>query len=507
MPGHWITDQQLRLYMTHRQNGLSQATAAAKADFSERSARRLQQAGMPPSGRRHPRRYRTREDPLAEVWERELVPLLEACPRLQATSLLSELQRRYPEDYPDTLLRTVQRRVAHWRAVHGPERELIFRQDHPPGWQGLSDFTDGAKLGVNLAGAPFPHLLYHFRLAYSGWEHAKAIVGGESYPALAEGLQEALWQLGGAPHEHRTDRLSAAYRNLDRDAQVDAAKAYADFCRHYGMQATRNNPGLAHENGAIEGAHGGLRRRLADALALRGSSDFEDLAAYQRFIQEVVSRANRRRRKAVEIELAALKPLPARRTCDFTPASVTVTTSGTVRIRGVLYSVPSRLVGCRLKAHIYDDRIVCYLGTSEVITLSRLRVADHNDRPRQIDYRHVIGSLVRKPQAFRRYLFKEDLFPTPAFRAAWQAIDQALEPRQACRVYVGLLHLAAQHDCEADLAQALQTILGNDQLPDLDQLRDRFIPKPPAIEVEVAPPDVTLYDSLLSAPAVGEAAP
>ncbi len=196
-----------------------------------------------------------------------------------------------------------------------------------------------------------------------------------------------------------------------------------------------------------------------------------------------------------------------RRTCDFTPAAVTVTTSGTVRIRGVLYSVPSRLVGCRLKAQIYDDRIVCYLGTSEVVTLSRLRAAGHNDRPRQIDYRHVIGSLVRKPQAFRRYLFQKDMFPAPAFQAAWRVIDQALDPRQACRVYVGLLHLAAQYDCEAELARALETTLAKNQVPDLDQLRDRFIPKPPAIELQVPPPDLTAYDRLLSAPASKEAAP
>ncbi len=502
-----ITDQQYRLYMTHRQNGLSQSTAAAKAGFSERTARRLQKAAMPPSARRRRRTYRTREDPFAEVWESELVPRLEEHPKMQAMSLLEELQRRYPEAYPDQLLRTLQRRVTQWRAMYGPERELIFRQEHPPGRQGLSDFTNGSKLGVSLAGVAFPHLLYHYRLAYSGWEHGKAIVGGESFTALAEGLQEALWQLGGVPDDHRTDRLSAAYRNLDKDAAADAAQAYLDLCRHYGMQPTRNNRGVAHENGSIEGAHGSFRRRLADALALRGSSDFEDLAAYQRFIQEVVSRANRRRRQAVEIELAALKPLPPRRTCDFATASLSVTTSGTVRIRGVLYSVPSQLVGCRLKAHIYDDRIVCYLGTSEVVTLSRLRAVNHNDRPRHIEYRHVIGSLVRKPQAFRHYVFRESLFPTPAFRRAWQAIDQALEPRQACRTYVGLLHLAAQYDCEAELAQALEISLGNGEVPDLDQLQVRFIPKPPTVEVHVPAPDVTVYDSLLGAPTPAEVAP
>jgi len=114
--------------------------------------------------------------------------------------------------------------------------------------------------------------------------------GGESYVALAEGLQNALWSLGGAPLEHRSDSLSAAFRNLDREARDDLTRRYDDLCAHYGMAPTRNNRGVAHENGSIESSHGHLKKGLGDALLLRGSVDFDDLAAYRRFLDEIVSR-------------------------------------------------------------------------------------------------------------------------------------------------------------------------------------------------------------------------
>jgi hypothetical protein len=152
------------------------------------------------------------------------------------------------------LLRTLRRHTAHWRATEGPERDLIFRQEHPPGRQALSDFTHPDGFSVTIAGRPFKHMLYHFWLAFSGWEHARAVQGGESFTALTEGLQEALWQLGGVPREHRTDRLSAACRNLTK--RDDEAKGYAEFCRHYGLDPSRNNAGVAHET------HGHLKRSI-----------------------------------------------------------------------------------------------------------------------------------------------------------------------------------------------------------------------------------------------------
>jgi transposase InsO family protein len=315
LAGKHITDRQVRRYMEARKEGYTQAAAAARSGFSERTGRRIGTDPMLPSQRDRTRRYRTRQDPFVEVWREELVPMLQAIPGLRATTLLEELQQHHPGRYPDRLLRSLQRRVAHWRATEGPERDLIFRQEHPPGHQALSDFTDGGGLGVTLDGEPFAHLLYHFWLAYSGWQYVKAICGGESFTALTEGLQEALWQLGGVPREHRTDRLSAAYRNL--------AARYAEFCRHYDIEPSRNNAGVSHENGSVEAAHGHLKVGLGEALELRGSRDFADLAAYQAFLQEFIARKNARRRDAVGVELKALSRLPPHcvSACKFDPLS------------------------------------------------------------------------------------------------------------------------------------------------------------------------------------------
>src|SRR6202158_2776059 len=316
--------------------GYSQAAAAVRSGFSERTGRRVGTDPVLPSQQDRTRRYRTRQDPFAEVWREELVPMLQAIPSLRATTLLEELQRHHPGRYPDRLLRSLPRRVAHWRAAPGPARggapggargapegEPIFRQEHPPGLQALSDFTDGSGLGVMLGGEPFAHLLYHFWLAYSGWQYVKAICGGESFTALTEGLQEALWQLGGVPREHRTDRLSAAYRNLA--TKDDEAARYAEFCRHYDMEPSRNNAGVSHENGSVDAAHGHLKVGLGEALELRGSRDFTGLAAYQTFLQEFIARKNARRRDAVGVELKALSRLPPHRTTDFSTATVSVT--------------------------------------------------------------------------------------------------------------------------------------------------------------------------------------
>ena len=498
MPGGHITDRQVRRFMDERKEGSSQAIASARAGFSESTARRIEKGRRILASQRLPRQYRTRVDPFQDVWRAEIVPILERAPGIRATTLLEELQQLHPGRYPDRLLRTLRRHVAHWRATEGPERELIFRQEHPPGRQALSDFTHPDGFSVTLAGRPFKHILYHFWLAFSGWEHVRIVQGGESYTALTEGLQEALWQLGGVPREHRTDRLSAAYRNLaDRD---DEAKGYAAFCRHYGLEPTRNNAGVAHENGAVEAAHGHLKRSIREALELRGSGDFADLAAYQAFLAETVARKNARRAAAVAIEIKALQPLPRHRTTDFSLATVGVTRFGTIMARGVLYSVPSRLIGTRLKVHIYDDRLVCHLGTTPVLTLPRQYRRAGDKAVRQVDWRHLIGTLVKKPQAFRHSVFREDLFPRAVFRRAWEALDHKLEPRKACRVYVGLLHLAATHSCLDALAEHLQATLDASQIPDLEAARLAIAPVPTAPpRITIPAPDLKAYDRLIAA--------
>ena len=498
MTGQQITDRQVRRYMDFKRDGASQAVSAAKAGFSERTARRIEHDPVMPSQRPRRERRRTRVDPLEGVWDSDVVPLLRAIPHLRGTTVLEELRRQYPDRFDDGVLRTLQRRIAHWRAIEGPERDLIFRQDHPPGFQALSDFTDAATLEVTIAGKPFSHLLYHFWLAFSGWQYVKVIQGGESFTALTEGLQEALWQLGAVPQTHRTDRLSAAYRNLAEDD--DAAAGYRSFCTHYGLDPTRNNLGVSHENGSVESSHGHLKTGLREALDLRGSREFADLAAYQDFLNEFVARRNARRRAEVVLELKAMRPLPSFKTTDFSLASVTVTRSGTISVRDVLYTVPSRLVGSRLKVHIYDDRLICWLGVTQVLELPRQhRARRGGKRNRVVDYRHLIGALVKKPQAFRRSVFRDELFPRQVFRQAWEVLDARLEARQACRVYVGLLHLAAVHTCEAALAAHLEDILGRGEIPSLEVARAAVAPPPanmPSLSIPI--PDLAAYDHLFA---------
>ena len=290
MPGRHVTDRQMRLYMKLRLTE-TPTIAAAKAGFSPATAYRLEADRRLPDVPKVPR-GRRRPDPLAGIWEAEIVPIIAAASGLRAIAVFEEIRRRHPELGPG-IRRTLERRIRAWRALHGPDQEVIFRQVHEPGRLGLSDFTKADHLGVTIADAPFKHSLDHFRLAYSGFEHVHVVLGGESYVALAEGLQNALWALGGAPVEHRSDSLSAAFRNLDADAAKDLTVRYEALCAHYGMLPSRNNRGIAHENGVIESAHGHLKQALSDGLLLRGSAAFEDLAAYLR-IPGMVIRCSRR---------------------------------------------------------------------------------------------------------------------------------------------------------------------------------------------------------------------
>jgi hypothetical protein len=371
MPGRILTNQQVKLYMEKRRIGDTQIVAAAKSGISERSGRRIEQ------GRRtkptNPRPWRTRIDPLSKVWDSLLVPLLEDKPELSPLTLLEYLQTREPSHYPDNLLRTLQRRIKNWKALHGPAKPVMFRQSHPPGQQGLSDFTQLKGLSITVNQQLFSHLLYHFRLAYSGWSYLKVICGGESFTALAEGLQEALWCLGGSPAEHRTDHLSAAFSHARQEGEPESlTQDYQALCEHYAMLPTTNNLGAKHENGSIESPHGHLKWRIQQALLLRGSSDFESVILYQDWLAGIVRLHNQRNAKLVLIERTHLTPLPAYKTIDFTQVVVRVSSASTVDVRRVTYTVPSRLEGEILRVHLYHDRLVCYIGAALVITLPRI---------------------------------------------------------------------------------------------------------------------------------------
>ena len=498
MPGQPVNDQQVRVYMHDRQH-CSQRTAAARAGFSERTARRVEADPRLPSQRKTAR-GRTVPDPLAEVWSRDLEPILANDPAVQAVTLLHHLQQTYPEQFPDDRVRrTLERRVREWHALNGADRDVIFRQSPEPGRMALSDFTDAGGLGVTIAGAPLPHRLYHFVLASSRWEHVGVVLGGESFTALAENLQNALWSLGGVPAEHRTDSLSAAFRNLSREQAEDITRRYAELCAHYGLTASRNNRGEAHENGAVEAQHGHLKTALDQALILRGSRDFATVADYRRFVDQLVGRRNRRRQEALKAELAALRPLPARRTTDFTELVARVTRTGGFQIHGVFYSAPARLIGQRLRVHVYDDRIEAYLGGTHVVSHPRARTRDGGRRRHVVDYRHVIHALKRKPQALAGSIYRDGLFPRSEYARAWQHLSARLPQRDACRHMVDLLALAHEEACEADLARLIDADLAAGRLPEARTLRGRLARRGATRpdDVAVTLPPLASYDSLL----------
>jgi hypothetical protein len=489
-----MTDHQVNRYKELRRQ-FRQEAAAAKVGVSVRSARRIEQATALPS-QRELRTWRTRADPLAGVWEAELAPLLRQTPGLTAVTLLEELERRYPGRFATGVLRTLQRRVRRWRALEGEEREVFFAQEHTPGRLGLSDFTAAAELAVRIAGAPLEHRLYQFALAYSGWRHAEVVLGGESWVALSGGLQNALWRLGGAPAEHRTDSLSAAFNNLAEREEL--TRRYAALCERYGMRATRNNPGESHENGAIEARHASTKHFLEQALLLRGTREFESLQDYRGFVAEVVERANARLVKALAVERACLRPLPVRRAADYDEVDARVSKFALLTVRKESYTVPSRLIGHRLKLRLYDERIEAYLGETCVFEAPRARPARGEARARLVDYRHLVPALKRKPGALVRWRFRDALWPRSEYASTWQRLIERLPEARAARVMIGLLELAAGHGCEAALAARLTEIASRDELPDLDRLVEEFAPrqaKMPAVSVVL--PALAAYDALV----------
>ena len=495
-----IEPYQARVYMNARDYGLSQQDSATIAEISERSGQRIESGTLQPN-RGRMRDWRTKADPLAGVWEEELEPMLRQQPALQPMTLYEYLQERYPQQYPQ-VLRTLQRRVKTWKAVHGPAPEVMFELRHEPGVMGISDFTELTGVSITIAGKPFEHLLYHYRLAYSGWEYAQIIQGGESFVGLSEGLQNALFASGGAPKEHRTDSLSAAYRNLGGKAPKRLTQLYDELCHHYRLEPTRNNKGIAHENGAIESPHGHLKNRLTQALLMRGSHDFASVSEYQSLIEDVVAKLNVRRTDKFKEEQRHLQPLPKYRVADYEVLTARVSSRSTIDVRCVLYTVPSRLIGQQLELHLYHDRMIGYLDRQPVVELPRVRVsAKDKRRARAINYRHVIEGLRQKPRAFLYCTWQADLLPTEQYKTLWQTLQDQFERDSAAVVMVEALYIAATQNKEAAVADYLEKQLSAGSLTlrglrrHFQLLREQQLPP-----ITVQQHSLDDYDQLLSAP-------
>lgn len=473
--------------------------AAAKAGMSEKTARKYRRAGAPPSQLKRERGYRTRRDAFEDVWP-EVVALLETDEGLQARTIFDYLCRSYPERFQESQLRTLQRRVKLWRGAHGANREVYFPQRHVAGRQAQSDFTYMTELHVTIGGQPFDHMLYHFVLTYSNWEWV-TVCFSESFEALADGVQTALWRLGGVPREHRTDSMSAAVTILgDRD---EFTARYRGLLEHYGLRASHTNAGRGNENGDVEQSHHRVKMAIDQELRLRGSRDFSSRAEYRSLLEALMTRRNHTRRDRVREDVAALGNLPARRLDDFTGETVKVTRNSTVLVRGNFYSVPSRLIGERVAVRIYGERIELWYGGGMVESIERLR----GKGKYRVDYRHVIDSLVRKPGAFAECRYRQCLFPRLIFRIAYDALCEEANPK-ADREYVRLLEIAARGS-EETVAEILGEMISRGEAPKAGAVSDEVarragarIRQTPRVEIDGV--RLETYDAFLTLEGVTE---
>ena len=485
-----VTDRQVRMLMKLIETEKTLVTAAAKAGMDEKTARKYRRLGKLPSEVKVEHRWRTREDPFVEVWD-EVKEKLELNGGLEAKTLFEDLQRRYPGRFADGQLRTLQRRVKAWRALEGPPREVFFPQVHKPGQLCQSDFTYMNSVGVTIQGQPFNHLIYHFVLSYSNWETG-TICFSESFESLSEGLQKALWELGGVPRVHRTDRLTAAVQKPDHPQEF--TRRYAALLKHYGIEGDKTQAASPHEIGDVEQRHYRFKKALDQALMLRGSPDFASRDEYAAFAGKLFAQLNSGRRERLAEELKVLRRLPERRLDSCKRLRLRVGPSSTIRVNHNVYSVDSRLIGEMVEVRLYVEQLEVWYAQRRVETIPRLR----GEGKYRIQYRHIIDWLVRKPGAFENYRYRADLFPTHRFRVAYDYLKRS-QPAGAAKEYLKILHLAAR-ETETAVDDALRTLINQDKpitFEAIEAMMRSGEQLPPATELTIPEVDLAAYDALL----------
>jgi hypothetical protein len=486
-----VTDHQVRRLKKLSNSEQNQEVAASKAGMDPKTARKYLALNLLPSELKEERHWRTREDPFGDVWE-QVRQQIEESPGLEAKTLFEWLQREYPGRFVDGQIRTLQRRIKVWRATEGPTQEVYFGQRHEPGRLGASDFTHMTSLGITVSGQTLEHLVYHFVLTYSNWETG-TICYSESFESLSEGWQNAVWELGAVPAEHRTDSLSSAVNNMNNLEEFN--RRYEGLMKYYGVKPQHTNPASPHENGDAEQSHHRFKRAVEQALMLRGSRDFADMAEYAQFLKDVFAQRNAGRRQRLAEELAVMWELPARRMESARRERVKVDSGSLIHVERNAYSVNSRLIGEKVEARVYLDHVEVWYGQKKVEDLPRLRGRSKH----RVDYRHIIEWLVRKPGAFENYRYKEDLFPTSRFRMAYDALRETA-PACAVKEYLKILKLAAEEG-EVVVGEALRELLEGKTETELtaaaiSELLRKLDAITPVTVVEVAVPDLAGFDAL-----------
>jgi hypothetical protein len=491
MEAWMVTDQQVRRLVSFMKKSSTLASAAAKADMDEKTARKYLMSEKLPSQIKKEHCWRTRKDSFENVWD-DVRQMLESNPGLEAKTIFEFLQRTDTGKYQDGQLRTLQRRIKIWRATEGPPKEVFFPQEHKPGELSESDFSCMNSLGVTIGFTPFEHFIYHFVLTYSNWESG-TICFSESFEALSQGLQNALWELGGVPRCHRTDRLSTAVNNMANP--VEFTQRYNALMRHYKLEGQKTQPGKPHENGDVEQRHNRSKRALDQALMLRGSRDFTSRSHYEHFLNQLFSQLNSGRTVRFEEERKVLKELPASRLECSKRLDMRVRKNSTIAVGVNIYSVNSRLRDEIIQVRLFAEHLEIWYAQRCVDRIPRL----YGKNKHHVQYRHVIDWLVRKPGAFANYLYKSDLFPSHHFRMAYDLLRSG-SPEKADPEYLKILYLSAK-ESETAVNQALEYLIENgtpvsceavetllsQQGNDLQSVKDVYIDDV----------DISIYDTLL----------
>ena len=486
-----VTDQQIRRLFMLKEKENSKTIAAAKAGMDPKTARKYLNIGKLPSQIKCRHDWRTRKDPFKDDWP-EILEMLEINPGLEGKTIFEYLQSTHPGRYQDNQLRTLQRKLKYWRATEGPAKEVYFPQKHYPGELCASDFSHMSSLAITIRGELFKHLIYHFVLTYSNWE-TFTICYSESFESLSAGLQNALWELGGVPARHRSDRMSAA---VNKDCNpVTFTRNYLSLLRHYGITPERTNVRSAHENGDVETSHRHFKRAVSQALMLRGSKEFHSIAEYEKFLRIIAGQLNSGRSERFAEELSVLRRLPARRFNDYKVIdNIKVGKSSTIHLQHNTYSVHSRLIGEKVQARIYVDHVEIRYAQKLIERMKRLS----GESKHRINYRHIIDWLVRKPGAFENYRYKEDLFPSSWFRMAYDWLRSNM-PLQANRQYVRILYYSAKEG-QTVTEEAIRYLLEQEEeitALNVQHLIDQKSSIPPVTDVVVESNSLASYDALL----------
>lgn len=489
------TDKQVRLLMKERTKGRTQQQAAVKANISSRkTARKYERLGKLPGELKKPREYRTREDPFVDDWEL-IAAKLQLAPELEAGTLFDWLCEEKPGKYKEGQRRTLQRRVADWRALNR-EQDAVLEQMHRPGEAIQTDGTWLSKLGVTVNGSPFKHILIHCVLPYSNWEWG-AIAQSESLLALQRGLQRSLLKLGAAPTYHQTDNGSAVTHPLAGQSKGKRAynPDYEALLAHFGLKPRRTAVRSPEQNGDVESSNGGLKRALEQQLLLRGSRDFASLADYEAFVEGVMTRRNQARQTRLTEELAVMTPLKVKPLAPYQAVRVKVMRGSLIRVQNNVYSVPTHLIGQEVEVRIYEWHLEVYYRQTQVEHLPRLV----GQNKQEINYRHLVKSLLHKPGGFREYRYRDALFPQLIFRQAWEQLQGWYSPRKADLTYLRVLKLAA-FTLECDVADALTVLTAEKKRWDETDV-ERLIRVPQTQVPALLPLVVNLaaYDRLLQA--------